>query len=438
MSKKTRRSKNRTKQPQSNHINQLHIEQLMHQAKHQLHHGDFAGVIDTCQYLLKRYLQQRTPYRVEALAYMGLAYGMLERYQEGYDVFTEAVSIDPTNAELWYNRGLASYFTARIGQYIRDFERASELLETSPNLTEHRDELRPKFRKELESSRKLAREAMELRGPDFTLDQLIEQDEWFQRGLAMSKAEKWKEAEQAFRRVIEIGECLPQHSGNLGVALLMQRRYDEAEAVLKRALEFDPEYTLARANLAAIPALRRGKQPVELKIRNDFPVRDAEQSITFFQPGNSTRPDITSVIDKDQTKVYLGKQPPRYRFFLNPYNDVRFTRCPQCGNQSRQRKLPLVIHIEPTHVLVLNKTCRYCPDCDLLIVHQDQLESLLTAIFEEANPQMIGNDYLVMGTVDRADWKEGVQNKDSIQKTFDRMHDFKEAVTFKLVGGWGR
>jgi len=66
----------------------------------------------------------------------------------------------------------------------------------------------------------------------------------------------------------------------------------------------------------------------------------------------------------------LGKQPPRYRFFLNPYTDVRFTTCPQCRGKTSQRKLPLVIHIDPLQLVALNKTCRYCPRCDLLIAHQ--------------------------------------------------------------------
>ncbi len=52
----------------------------------------------------------------------------------------------------------------------------------------------------------------------------------------------------------------------------------------------------------------------------------------------------------------LGKQPPRYRFFLNPYKDVRFTRCPQCDNKTRQRKLPLFVHVDPMQPLLLNNT----------------------------------------------------------------------------------
>ena len=51
---------------------------------------------------------------------------------------------------------------------------------------------------------------MALRGPDFTLDQLIEQEDLFQNGLQL------KEAEQAFQASIAMGDCLPQPGGNLG------------------------------------------------------------------------------------------------------------------------------------------------------------------------------------------------------------------------------
>jgi hypothetical protein len=70
----------------------------------------------------------------------------------------------------------------------------------------------------------------------------------------------------------------------------------------------------------------------------------------------------------------LGKQRPRYRFFLNPYTDVCFTTCPQCRGKTSQRKLPLVIHNDPLQLVALTKTCRDGPRCDLLIAHQDELE----------------------------------------------------------------
>jgi hypothetical protein len=89
-------------------------------------------------------------------------------------------------------------------------------------------------------------------------------------------------------------------------------------------------------------------------------------------------------------------------------------------------------------LLSLNKTCRYCPRCDLLIAHQDDVEHLLASIFTGQKPEVVGNDYLVIGTLDRPAWKRGTQQQLNPQEMFDALHDFKEAVTFKLTGGWGR
>lgn len=139
---------------------------------------------------------------------------------------------------------------------------------------------------------------------------------------------------------------------------------------------------------------------------------------------------------KPKGEVRFGKQPPRYRFILNPYSDVRFTRCPRCEGKTKQRKLPLVIHVDPMELVALNKTCRYCPYCDLLIAHKDEVEPLLAAMFSQRKPEVVGNDYLVLGTLDRADWLQGTQTPLTIQEMRDRLHDFKEVLQVKPTGGW--
>jgi len=140
---------------------------------------------------------------------------------------------------------------------------------------------------------------------------------------------------------------------------------------------------------------------------------------------------------KSKKEDRFGKQPPRHHFFLNPYTDARFTRCPKCDAKTKQRKLPLFIFVPPTMPIALNKTCRYCPACDLLIAHKDQLDALLAAMFtQQHQPDMIGNDYLVVGTVGRADWKEGnpVKQMDELRAI---VHDFKKVVDFELQPyGW--
>lgn len=91
----------------------------------------------------------------------------------------------------------------------------------------------------------------------------------------------------------------------------------------------------------------------------------------------------------------------KHRFFLNPYKDTAFTKCPRCETKTKLRKFPLVIHINPNQLFTLNKICRYCPNCDLIIAKQSEIELLMTGCFENANPEIIENEYLVIGTVER-------------------------------------
>jgi hypothetical protein len=157
--------------------------------------------------------------------------------------------------------------------------------------------------------------------------------------------------------------------------------------------------------------------------------------LVHSQFGTATR--YHSSMNRRQGATRIGQQAPRYRFFLNPYQDVRFTRCPICQRPTRQRKLPLVIHVDPMNPLALNKTCRYCPHCDLLIAHQDELEAQLVEFFARQKPEAIGNDYLVLGTMDRATWQRGRKEVMTVQGMVQALHDFKEVLRFEPAGGWG-
>lgn len=109
-------------------------------------------------------------------------------------------------------------------------------------------------------------------------------------------------------------------------------------------------------------------------------------------------------------KNRFGELPPQYGFMLNPYPDIRVSKCPSCDKKTGQRKLPLVIHIDPRQLISLNYTCRYCKVCDLLIGHKDQIEHLLTEQMRVMAPEMIGNDYLILGTMERKAWKANLEN----------------------------
>ncbi len=121
---------------------------------------------------------------------------------------------------------------------------------------------------------------------------------------------------------------------------------------------------------------------------------------------------------------HLGGLPPKYSFMVNPYPEERVSRCPLCDRKTGQRKIPILIHVNPKHLIALNYTCRYCRDCDLLIAHKHQIEHYLTALFSQMAPESIGNDYLAIGTVEKSVWKEGLKQQQSIDKLLPHASDF--------------
>jgi hypothetical protein len=127
---------------------------------------------------------------------------------------------------------------------------------------------------------------------------------------------------------------------------------------------------------------------------------------------------------------------PRHRFVLNPHVDSRCTRCPECEALMKVRKVPLLIHVEPRNLMTLRKTVKLCPACDILIVHQDELEQQLAYTFRE-QPEVLGKPYRVLGTVEVSDWKQGMREPVTAQEMIARHHPFKEELELHVSpGGW--
>lgn len=136
----------------------------------------------------------------------------------------------------------------------------------------------------------------------------------------------------------------------------------------------------------------------------------------------------------------FGELAPRYRFVLNPYPEERLSSCPLCSKRTGQRTLPLMIHVDPTYPVALNYRCRYCSACDLLIAHKHEIEGLLTTLFRQRQPEVVGNDYLVLGTLDKKAWQDGSRGVRTLQMGNIRayVHDFVLVYTDMTVtrGGW--
>jgi len=102
------------------------------------------------------------------------------------------------------------------------------------------------------------------------------------------------------------------------------------------------------------------------------------------------------------------------------------------------RKYPFFIVVFPEQPLILNMSGKFCPSCDLLILHQDKVEELLTAAMIRLNPDLIGNEYVVIGTLERKGWLEGQKNPHGLKAMFEHLHDFKESVFVEVQPAhWG-
>ena len=94
------------------------------------------------------------------------------------------------------------------------------------------------------------------------------------------------------------------------------------------------------------------------------------------------------------------------RYFLNDDEDYAFSRCPECDEGTKRRRYHLTVLIEPSTLLLINLQCRYCERDDLLIAKQDDLDAELAKELRGERPELIGNDYVAIGIVDRADLRE--------------------------------
>ncbi|MEW6350204.1 MAG: hypothetical protein AB1646_14150 [Thermodesulfobacteriota bacterium] len=135
-------------------------------------------------------------------------------------------------------------------------------------------------------------------------------------------------------------------------------------------------------------------------------------------------------------KKRLGKLAPRYSFMLNPYVDIKLSVCPACRRSTHKRKFALFIYVEGGGLVAQGLTCRYCTPCELIMVSQQELEEELALTFDERKPEVIGNPYVVVGTIDMKVWKASLGgNRIPAADALAHAADFKRVYGLD-PGGW--
>lgn len=137
-------------------------------------------------------------------------------------------------------------------------------------------------------------------------------------------------------------------------------------------------------------------------------------------------------------KLKVGGLPPRYSFILNPYSDVRLSKCPMCERPTHPRKFVLLILVRDYGPMALGKTCRYCTGCELIVAHQDELEAELAYSLGRIAPEAVGREYVVLGTMDKKVWQKGLGGGvTDLAAALEQVAEFKKVFDLEVKGGWG-
>lgn len=86
---------------------------------------------------------------------------------------------------------------------------------------------------------------------------------------------------------------------------------------------------------------------------------------------------------------------------------------------------------------MLNKTCRLCTNCELLVAHNDEIEPLIAA--SEHGSRGSRTELFVLGTAERRVWRGGRGGRITLGEVREQMASFKEYLRVDFPsGGWHR
>lgn len=210
----------------------------------------------------------------EASQFCGNMFMKTQDFSLACKALTAAIDFTPNDWMLYFNRSTAMMYTSQIAQALQDIEQAAALCDDEGWLD--------KMTKQRTRMRKAVDDACSERGPTFTPDDLLEQQTLFHEAMEEFEAEAFDSAEVKFKRVIALGDVLPQPWFNLGSIYLLREEWDSAETAWKRALEVDPDYPHARDMLKQLPAFRAGRElpQREQRLIND-PFKGKIDNLTF-------------------------------------------------------------------------------------------------------------------------------------------------------------
>jgi len=130
-------------------------------------------------------------------------------------------------------------------------------------------------------------------------------------------------------------------------------------------------------------------------------------------------------------------QQPRHYFWLNPYREMAFTRCPKCERKTKVRKKRLAIDVLNKTLLLANVTNKYCPECDLIIINKDKIENMLSQLTCFDKRSIRPDDYFIFGTIGKTNYNKCMNQGSYASDCIKLVNPFIDKLHFKIrPAGW--
>jgi len=180
---------------------------------------------------------------------LATALGAWDRSSEAVGIFEKVVRQKPDFAEAWFNKALVHQQLGRLTPMVESLRRAIKHADPEENFVKVAHEM-------IDAVARIGREEY-----DLDLETYLHAGALYDFAWEMMDEQRLEEALDGFRKAAGLMPRSYQAFGNMGACLVLLERQDEARRMLEKALELNPDYSVARQNLEQLNRVHVGEVP---------------------------------------------------------------------------------------------------------------------------------------------------------------------------------
>ena len=202
---------------------------------------------------------------------IGTYYALTEQYYQSKRFINKAIELDPENADYYFNLAVTCLELLSLNAARKAL---SKYLKLKPN-----GEQASTAKKMLSKISNAIEDEKEQR-PHLSTDQIFIYGDLFHDGCRLLEQGDYEEAIATFEKAAIVDRQSPKAYRNIGLAYCQMGEIEKAIHYLKRSISIDPDYTMAKMNLASIE--EHSRRYTKITLEREF-FLEIEKTISNFR-----------------------------------------------------------------------------------------------------------------------------------------------------------